>query len=186
MKTLLAALWLAFRLDLDSPNTAMSTALILALPSSGMLLEKSFYRLLGTLAGCAGALLLIGLFPQQAVPLFLGLALWVGACTSGAALFRNARSYSFVLAGYTASTIVLPALDQPAQAFALAVTRVSEVGLAIICSAVVNDALFVNPTFNWVRLAQRVPVRIRIDALPAGMTLIAGTTCTVVVKGHGG
>jgi multidrug resistance efflux pump len=41
----------------------------------------------------------------------------------------------------------------------------------------------VNPTFNWVRLAQRVPVRIRLDAIPAGLTLVAGTTCTVRVDG---
>ncbi|MDE1183793.1 HlyD family secretion protein [Paraburkholderia sp.] len=41
----------------------------------------------------------------------------------------------------------------------------------------------VNPTFNWVRLAQRVPVRVRIDSVPDGVTLSAGTTCTVVVKG---
>ncbi|PTU64743.1 efflux transporter periplasmic adaptor subunit [Chromobacterium sp. Panama] len=40
----------------------------------------------------------------------------------------------------------------------------------------------VNPTFNWVRLAQRVPVRIELDALPAGQLLVAGTTCTVVVR----
>lgn len=40
----------------------------------------------------------------------------------------------------------------------------------------------VNPTFNWVRLAQRVPVRIRIDQVPAGVVLSAGTTCTVVVQ----
>ncbi len=40
----------------------------------------------------------------------------------------------------------------------------------------------VNPTFNWVRLAQRVPVRIRIDKVPDDMILAAGTTCTVVVK----
>ena len=39
----------------------------------------------------------------------------------------------------------------------------------------------VNPTFNWVRLAQRVPVRIRIDRLAPGQKLVAGTTCTVVV-----
>ena len=39
----------------------------------------------------------------------------------------------------------------------------------------------VNPTFNWVRLAQRVPVRISIDAVPPGQPLVAGTTCTVVV-----
>jgi RND family efflux transporter MFP subunit len=39
----------------------------------------------------------------------------------------------------------------------------------------------VNPTFNWVRLAQRVPVRIHIDEVPSGILLAAGTTCTVVL-----
>lgn len=41
----------------------------------------------------------------------------------------------------------------------------------------------VNPTYNWVRLAQRVPVRIRIDdaRLPDGTVLAAGMTATVVV-----
>lgn len=40
----------------------------------------------------------------------------------------------------------------------------------------------VNPTFNWVRLAQRVPVHISIDRVPNGLLLAAGITCTVVVK----
>lgn len=42
----------------------------------------------------------------------------------------------------------------------------------------------VNPTFNWVRLAQRVPVRVAIDAdhLPAGTVLAAGMTATLVVQ----
>ena len=40
----------------------------------------------------------------------------------------------------------------------------------------------VNPTFNWVRLAQRVPVRIALDPVPEGLLLAAGTTCTVVLE----
>lgn len=40
----------------------------------------------------------------------------------------------------------------------------------------------VNPTFNWVRLARRVPVRIHLDALPEGLELAAGMTCTVIVS----
>jgi len=40
----------------------------------------------------------------------------------------------------------------------------------------------VNPTFNWVRLAQRVPVRIHIDEVPQGVLLAAGLTCTVVLE----
>lgn len=40
----------------------------------------------------------------------------------------------------------------------------------------------VNPIFYWVRLAQRIPVRIHIDQVPPGLTLSAGMTCTVVVN----
>ncbi len=39
----------------------------------------------------------------------------------------------------------------------------------------------VNPTFNWVRLPQRVPVRVKLDPLPAGERLVAGQTVTVQV-----
>jgi multidrug resistance efflux pump len=42
----------------------------------------------------------------------------------------------------------------------------------------------VNPTFNWVRLAQRVPVRIHLDHVPEGVVLAAGITCTVIVNPH--
>jgi multidrug resistance efflux pump len=40
----------------------------------------------------------------------------------------------------------------------------------------------VNPIFTWVRLAQRVPVRIRIKHLPDGVRLVAGMTATVRVE----
>ena len=39
----------------------------------------------------------------------------------------------------------------------------------------------VNPIFTWVRLAQRVPVRVRIDEVPRGVRLVAGMTATVQV-----
>ncbi len=39
----------------------------------------------------------------------------------------------------------------------------------------------VNPVFTWVRLAQRLPVRIHIDQVPATVMLAAGMTCTVTV-----
>lgn len=39
----------------------------------------------------------------------------------------------------------------------------------------------VNPTFSWVRLAQRIPVRIALDPLPQGVTLVAGQTATVTI-----
>lgn len=39
----------------------------------------------------------------------------------------------------------------------------------------------VEPTFSWVRLAQRVPVRIHIDSLPKGVELVAGLSASVAV-----
>lgn len=39
----------------------------------------------------------------------------------------------------------------------------------------------VNPAFTWVRLAQRIPVRIAIDRIPPNVRLVPGQTATVVV-----
>ena len=41
----------------------------------------------------------------------------------------------------------------------------------------------VNPTFNWVRLAQRIPVRVTLDSVSERNELVAGTTATVEVLG---
>jgi multidrug resistance efflux pump len=40
---------------------------------------------------------------------------------------------------------------------------------------------FVNPTFSWVRLAQRIPVRIKLDNVPPDLLLVAGRTATVSI-----
>jgi multidrug resistance efflux pump len=40
----------------------------------------------------------------------------------------------------------------------------------------------VNPIFTWVRLAQRIPVRIHIDAVPPDIVLSAGMTATVEIE----
>ena len=40
----------------------------------------------------------------------------------------------------------------------------------------------VAPTFSWVRLAQRIPVRIAIDNVPDGVRLIAGRSATVSIE----
>jgi multidrug resistance efflux pump len=43
----------------------------------------------------------------------------------------------------------------------------------------------VNPIFTWVRLAQRIPVRIHIDEVPPGVILAAGMTATVEINDRG-
>ena len=44
-----------------------------------------------------------------------------------------------------------------------------------------NQLPTVNPTFTWVRLAQRIPVRIHVDRMPPGTRLILGRTATVTI-----
>ena len=143
-KVLVAAfltLWLAMRLELPQPRTAMITVFIVMQPQSGQVFAKSFYRILGTLAGSAVMVLLIALFAQN-TELFLGaLAIWVGICTAGATRNRNFRAYGFVLAGYTAAMVGLPALAHPDGAFMAAVWRVLEISLGILCSTLVSAAI---------------------------------------------
>jgi multidrug resistance efflux pump len=43
----------------------------------------------------------------------------------------------------------------------------------------------ITPTFNWVRLAQRIPVRVALDRVPPGIRLVAGRTATVEVHNGG-
>ena len=82
-----------------------------------------------------------------------------------AALHRNAQSYVYVLAGYTACMIVLPAIEQPMQVFALAVTRVAEVGLGIICSAVVSSVLL--PRHQGTQVMRTVPAGLSRSSVKA-------------------
>jgi multidrug resistance efflux pump len=49
-------------------------------------------------------------------------------------------------------------------------------------SASSTDLANITPTFSWVRLAQRIPVRIKLDHVPAGIRLIAGRTATVTIE----
>ncbi len=43
----------------------------------------------------------------------------------------------------------------------------------------------VSPTFQWIRLAQRIPVRIQLDDIPDGISLRVGQTASVMVRTDG-
>lgn len=131
--------WLAMWLQLEQPSTAMITVVVVMHPQSGMVLAKSFYRAIGTVTGSLFGLALIAVFPQQRELFLLCLSLWLALCSGGATFYRNFMSYGFVLAGYTAAIVTLPAITNPLNAFDSAVMRVSEVLLGIVVSAVVSD-----------------------------------------------
>lgn len=132
------ALGLAMKLDLPQPRTAMTTVFIVMQPQSGAVLAKSFYRIGGTFVGLVATLTLIALFSQQPELFLAALAVWTGICTAGAARNRNLRSYGFLLAGYTAALIGIPAAQHPDGAFLAALTRAAEVTLGVLCAGFVS------------------------------------------------
>lgn len=110
----------------------------------------------------------------------------------GHPVFALIDSHSFYVVGYFEETklrhiregdradVVLYSDDKKLQG------HVSSIGRAIHDQSLATDGKLVadiKPTIPWVRLAQRVPVRIELDALPANTVLVAGTTCTVSIVG---
>lgn len=136
------AAWLAMLLQLEQPATAMVTVGLVMHPQSGMVRAKGFYRAIGNVAGSLAALLLIAAFPQQPEMFLLALSLWVAGCAGGAMKYRNFMSYGFVLSGYTAAIVALPAISDPGNVFDGAMMRVSEVLLGVIVSGVISDVVF--------------------------------------------
>jgi uncharacterized membrane protein YccC len=139
------ALYIGFSLGLPRPYWAMATAYIVSQPLSGPLRSKGVYRLVGTLLGATAALALIPPLANAPILLSIALALWVGFCLFVSLLDRTPRSYVFLLAGYTAAIIGFPVAPQPAEVFSVAVTRVVEIGLGVICATLVHTLVFPQP-----------------------------------------
>nr|WKF60955.1 p-hydroxybenzoic acid efflux pump subunit AaeB [Paraburkholderia busanensis] len=134
----LLALGIAMLLDLPQPRIAMTTVFVLMQPFSGMVLAKSFYRIVGTAVGTLAALILGALFVQQPELYMLGMIGWVSACIAAAVRYRHFRWYGFVLAGYTAALIGIPNVTTPHDLFLAALTRAAEVAVGIVCSSAVS------------------------------------------------
>lgn len=114
--------------------------------------------------------------------------------TAGRAMLAIVDSDSYYVAGYFEETKLRSIkVGDPASIRLLGFSaplegHVQSVARAITDrdNAIGNDLIAnVNPTFSWVRLAQRIPVRIAIDRIPDGITLSAGMTATVVVTAPG-
>lgn len=114
--------------------------------------------------------------------------------TAGRAMMAMVDSDSFYVAGYFEETklrhikvgdhasIRLLGFDRPLDGRVQSIAR----AIADRDNTLAGDLIAnVNPTFNWVRLAQRIPVRIEIDRVPSGILLSAGMTATVVITGPG-
>lgn len=138
----LLALLIAFWLGLDDPRWSMLTVYVVSQPDSGLVLAKSFYRLLGTIGGVLITVALVFALAQYGELFLISLAVWIGLCNFAARATRNFASYGIQLAGYTLAIVGIPAALNPAGAYPLILARFTEIVLGIGCAALVSRLVF--------------------------------------------
>lgn len=136
------ALYIGLALELPRPYWAMATVYIVSNPFVGATRSKAIYRALGTALGASAAVLLVPPFVESPYLFSVIVALWTGTMLYLAVSDRTARSYVFMLAGYTMPIIALPSVTNPGGVFDLAISRTEEITLGIVCASIVGGALF--------------------------------------------
>jgi uncharacterized membrane protein YccC len=111
-------------------------------PQSGLVFSKSYYRVLGTIAGVGMSLIIMGMFAQDPMWFIALFALWIGLTTAAGFKYRNFQFYGFVLAGYTLCIVALPVIETPLEVFDIAVSRFSEVVVGIMSATIISDVIF--------------------------------------------
>lgn len=136
------ALYIALSIGLPRPFWAMLTVYVVSNPLTGAVRSKAVFRVCGTILGSAATVLLVPRLANAPALLSLALALWVAVCLYISLLDRTPRSYLFMLSGYTAALIGFPVVTDPAAAFDVALARVEEITLGIVCATAVHSLLF--------------------------------------------
>src|SRR6476620_5649957 len=135
------ALYIAFWLELDNAFWAGTSAALVCQPHLGASLRKGWFRMVGTLVGAVAIVALTASFPQNRAGFLLSLALWGGLCALVSTLLRNFAAYAAALAGFTAAIIAGDELGAVGgvngEAFTLAIARVSEIWIGIVCAGIV-------------------------------------------------
>jgi uncharacterized membrane protein YccC len=165
------ALYIALKLELPRPYWAMATVYIVSNPFVGATTSKALYRTLGTMLGAAASVLLVPPLVETPYLLSAAIALWMGAMLYLSITDRTAKSYVFLLAGYTLPLIALPTVTDPATVFDVALTRTEEIVLGICCASVVNTVILPS------RLAPVLAARTRawfVDAAFYATEMLAG------------
>jgi uncharacterized membrane protein YccC len=139
----LLALYIAFWAGLDEPRWAFLTVFAVSQPDSGLVLAKSFYRILGTIAGLLVAIALVFGLAQHGELFVTAVAIWICFCNFAARAVRNFASYGFQLAGYTVAIVGIPAAITPTGAYDLLLARFTEISLGIVCAALVSRLILV-------------------------------------------
>ncbi len=133
----LAALAVAVALKLECPYWAAMTALIVIQPTRGLLLEKSYFRLIGTAVGSfAGLIMLIASLSPLMIT--IQLCFWLAACVGIGNLLYGLRSYSAMVAGCTGAVIAMAGYNNSPHLHDLVFGRIACIVIGIVVSTAVT------------------------------------------------
>lgn len=136
------AYYVALSIGLERPSWAIITVYIVSQTSVGASLSRSLYRLAGTAVGAGATVLIVPTFVNMPILCSVMLTGWITFCLCLSLLERTPRAYAFVLAGYTASLIGFPAVSDPGSVFNIAIIRVQEITIGILCAALIHRYVF--------------------------------------------
>lgn len=130
------------RMGLDQNYWTILTCCVLMNPYSGMTRAKSVHRMIGTLAGGSGALFFASFLANAPVLMLIVLGITGGAGFAMALLDRTPRSYGYRIFSLTLMLVALPSVGKPLHIFDTTVARVFEIGLAVLCTTLVDAIVF--------------------------------------------
>jgi uncharacterized membrane protein YccC len=136
------ALYIALALGLPRPYWAMATVYFVSHPLTGATRSKAAYRVAGTVLGATAAVATVPQLVNMPIVLMGAIALWISVLVYLSLLQRTPRSYVCLLAAYTLPIVALPAVSQPAQIFDIAVARIEEIVIGIVCAGLVGSVVF--------------------------------------------
>ncbi len=108
----------------------------------GASLRKSVFRMVGTVVGAIGIVILAALFRQDRLSFLVGLAVWCAVSAFVATLLRNFAAYAAALSGYTAAILASDVLgpvgaSNSGSVVILAIDRALEICIGILSAGVV-------------------------------------------------
>lgn len=155
IKTALALVlvyWIALKVAWMNPYWAGWAVAMVSLPTAGQSIHKGALRLAGTVPGCAAALIILALAPQDRWGAILLCSAWVFFTTYMKLNSRN-HSYFWNVAGFVSLVIVTTGPASPENLFEHAVFRTVETAMGVVVYTLVTVFLWPRSNEGAIRKA---------------------------------
>ena len=154
------ALLVAWLAGLEHPQWSAMTVWAASQPTPGPLVEKAFFRLLGTVAGSVVGVLIVLASGGEPLILVPVLVAWVGLCAGAGNALRGFVSYGALLAGYSASMVALLDMAHPERILSLGLDRMLTVLAGVLVALLVGLALGGRPADGLADRSRQLTARL--------------------------